>query len=136
MHDPKYRAPASSRLRPRWGDLLVVAVVVLLAGLSLAAWLHRASGTPETVQVWQNGTLIREVPLWSDVEFTVEGDYTNTVRVEYGRVAVVESDCPTQVCVHTGWCRYTGQTIVCLPNGVEIRLVGGDSGPDIDAVTG
>lgn len=138
MDKVRQQPPESGRaegLRPRWGDWLVAAVVVLVAAASLAAWLCRAGGRPETVQVWQNGVLIREVPLWSDVTFTVEGAYTNTVQVSYGKVAVVESDCPTQVCVHTGWQRYAGQTIVCLPNGVELRLVGG-GGAEIDAVTG
>ena len=44
-------------------------------------------------------------------------------------------DCPTQDCVHTGWISYTGQTIVCLPNGVEVRLTGGGAEPEIDGVS-
>lgn len=123
------------RLRLCLGDFFVVCVVLLLAAFSFTASLFQKCDAPQTVQIWQNGELIWEVSVWSHLEIPVQGAYTNTVQVDYGKVAVVESDCPTQVCVHTGWCSQTGQTIICLPNGVEIRLVGGNA-PQIDAVTG
>lgn len=126
------RAPI---LRFRPADALVVAAVLLLAGVSLAAFLRNAAVEPKTVEVWQGGQLVRTVPAMSQVTFDVAGDYTNTVSVDYGKVAVTHSDCPTQDCVHTGWISYTGQTIVCLPNGVEVRLTGGEAEPDIDGVS-
>lgn len=125
----------SSILRFRRGDVLVIAAVAVLAAFSLVQFLRNAAVEPKTVEVWQNGALVREVPAMSQVTFDVSGAYTNTVTVDYGAVAVTHSDCPTQDCVHTGWIRYTGQTIVCLPNGVEVRLTGGESEPDIDGVS-
>lgn len=52
-------------------------------------------------------------------------------------VCVVRSDCPTQDCVHTGIITRSGQSIVCLPARIIIRLEGGtaeDGG--VDAVLG
>lgn len=125
----------SSILRFRRGDVLVMAAVVLLAAVSLVQFVRNAAVEPKTVEVWQDGALVKTVPAMSQVTFDVTGDYTNTVTVDYGRVAVTHSDCPTQDCVHTGWCAYTGQTIVCLPNGVEVRLTGGEAEPEIDGVS-
>lgn len=122
-------------LRFRRADLLVIAAVVLLAGVSLAAFLRNAAVEPKTVEVWQNGELVRTVPAMSQVTFDVSGTYTNTVSVDYGTVTVIHSDCPSLDCVHTGTISYTGQTIVCLPNAVEIRLTGGEAEPDIDGVS-
>jgi hypothetical protein len=31
--------------------------------------------------------------------------------------------CPRQICTHIGWIRKPGETIVCLPNRLIIRLV-------------
>ena len=49
-------------------------------------------------------------------------------------IRVVESDCPTQDCVHTGEIYRAGQSIVCLPARIIIALEGtpvsGD-GPDL-----
>ena len=51
-----------------------------------------------------------------------------------GGVRVEESDCPTQDCVHTGTITRAGQSIVCLPARVIIRLEGGTAdkhAPDV-----
>lgn len=125
----------SSILRFRRGDVLVIAALVLVAALSLWQFVRSAAVEPKTVEVWQNGALVRTIPAMAQVTFDVTGDYTNTVTLDYGAVAVTHADCPTQDCVHTGWIRYTGQTIVCLPNGLEIRLTGGEGEPDIDGIS-
>ena len=49
-------------------------------------------------------------------------------------VQVEHADCPTQDCVHTGIITRAGQSIVCLPARIIIRLEGGsepDGGPDL-----
>ena len=38
---------------------------------------------------------------------------------------VADADCPTQDCVHTGTITRAGQSIVCLPARIIIRLEGG-----------
>ena len=109
------------------GDLLAVAIVAALAALTL--WiLYAQSGTGQTmeVQIRQNGEALRIVPLNRDQTLTIQGDYTNTVTVENGRVAVTVSDCPGEDCVHSGWIGRAGHSIVCLPNRVEIRITGAD----------
>ncbi|HIS65364.1 MAG TPA: NusG domain II-containing protein [Candidatus Avoscillospira avistercoris] len=126
---------SSPILRFRPADALVILCILLLAGASLVPFLRNAAVEPATVEVWQNGVLTRQIPAMSQVTFDVSGDYTNAITVDYGKVAVTHSDCPTQDCVHTGWISYTGQTIVCLPNGVEVRLTGGDAEPEIDGVS-
>ena len=119
---------AQSSLKPKKGDLLAAALVCALAVGCLCALPGLKSGGG-FAQVWQDGTLVREVPLSVNQTFQVRGDYTNTVTVREGRIAVTHSDCPTNDCVHMGWL-HDGGIIVCLPNRVEIRLTG-DTGVDI-----
>ena len=116
-------------LKPKTGDLLAIALVLALA-LGTALWLPTLKSGGSFAQVWQNGELVREIPLSVDQTFRIRGDYTNTVTVRDGKIAVTHSDCPTNDCVHMGWLK-DGGSIVCLPNRVEIRLVGDT---DVDAV--
>ena len=104
------------------GDLLAVALVIL-AVLTSLLWLPRLKTGGTFAQVLQDGEVVREVPLSVDQTFRVKGDYTNTVTVRDGKISVTHSDCPTNDCVHMGWLK-DGGAIVCLPNRVEIRLVG------------
>jgi len=61
-----------------------------------------------------------------------------TVKYLHGQgIAVVESSCPDQICVQTGYINKAGQSIVCVPNQVILQLrlqedAGGKG--DIDAI--
>ena len=59
----------------------------------------------------------------------------NVVEVEYGRIRMLEADCPDGACVRLGWVSSGVIPIVCLPHRVIIELHGGN-GTDIDAVVG
>lgn len=104
------------------GDWIAVALILALV-LTAGLWLPELRSGGSFAQVWQDGKLVREVPLSVDQSFQIHGDYTNTVTVSDGKIAVTHADCPTKDCVHMGWLQ-DGGTIVCLPNRVEIRLTG------------
>lgn len=124
------------RLHFRKGDFLAVASVLFLA-LGLSLWLGiRALAADEVIlQVYQNGELLRECSLAQDDSFLVEGEYSNRVRIQNGEVRVIASDCPGEDCVHSGGIRGAGRAIVCLPNRMELRLVG-TAAADIDITAG
>lgn len=63
-----------------------------------------------------------------------EGRY-NSIFVGYDYVEVLESNCPDQVCVGWGRIRYAGQTIVCLPFRIVVRIVGRTEQAPVDDVT-
>ena len=111
------------RLRFQKGDYLAAAVTLLLAAAVFLAFLPRETGEIPTAQIYLDGVLIREVHLDDTQEFTVTGDYTNTVTVRDGKIAVTASDCPGGDCVHSGWIGTSGRSVVCLPNRMEIRVV-------------
>lgn len=124
------------RLTVRWGDFVAGALVLLLA--LVTAWYYMPAGNQkgQTAQIWQDGTLVRELDLSENQNIVVEGAYENTVVVENGKVAIQASTCPGEDCVHAGWCGETGRSIVCLPNRVEIRVVDREMQVEVDGVTG
>lgn len=120
------------RLRFRKGDLLAVALVLLAAVLVFLCFLPR--GDAAYAEIYLKGELLHRLPLDRDSEIIIEGEYRNTVTVADGKIAVTASDCPGEDCVGCGWSNATGRSIVCLPNGLEIRIVSGQS--DVDFVVG
>ena len=97
--------------------------------------LFRGKAASLRAEIRMNGEMIHEMPLGEDAEFTVEGVYTNHVSVRNGQVAITESSCPGGDCMHSGWIRENGRSIICLPNRVEIRVVGGaPEENEVDAV--
>lgn len=116
------------------GDLFAIGAVLLLAAVSFLSFLPRQGDGKPVARIYQNAKLLMTVPLDQPQQFSVEGEYCNTVRVEDGAIAIVASDCPGQDCVHSGSIHAPGRSLVCLPNGLEIRVVSGQS--DVDFVVG
>lgn len=132
---------SSPKLRPcLWDGLVVLLVVALAAACALATWGRGDGAGDLTAVVTVNGTEADRIPLKAslDGERTYSGNgYTLRVSLSPEGVLVEEADCPTQDCVHTGTITRAGQSIVCLPARIIIRLEGGTVDKDApDVVIG
>ena len=116
------------------GDWIAIVLVVGLAlGVGLL-FLPSSDGSREAmVRIYQEGELLKELPLTGEETVELTGAYENTVVIQNGSVSVTRSTCPGEDCVHSGKISKPGRSLVCLPNGVEIRITGAD---EIDFVVG
>ena len=121
------------RLKFQKGDIFAMVLVLALA-LAVGLLFLPKSAEGASVEVYHNGELVKRIPLSAQEEFTLTADYINTIRVWEGQVSIIYSDCPGMDCVHSGAISSPGRSLVCLPNGVEVRIVG-KSG-DVDFVVG
>ena len=109
----------------RKGDfilIVLVAVIAILGSIYYMSNLGAAEGS--VVMIYQNGEVIREIPLGQDEEVIIDGAFTNKVSIKDGKAAVIESNCPGNDCVLSGEIHESGRSIICLPNRVEIRIEG------------
>lgn len=122
--------------------IILIAVVAVLSAAA-ALWIHyHSSGV--IANVYLDGECIRSIDLNKVKEpeqFTVTGPVgDNIIRVEHGRICVIEADCPDQICVHMSWLTDEGgMPIVCLPNKLIIELADTPAtlnGTEIDGVVG
>ena len=132
------------RLKLRRGDfilcvLLSVALVISFT-YSLSLWLQPASGVIALVEI---GGLLQESIALDEVTVPWEKSYfsggdneaVNTIRVEPGRIRVIEANCPEQVDVRIGWLSRAGESAICLPHRFVLRLVAqGEADRYIDTV--
>ena len=117
-------------------DLLIFLLAAVLAGVGFLQWLPK-SGAPVVV-IEQNGQEVRRVELSSIIQpetLVLEGEISVTVLLEPGQVSIVHSDCPDQICVNTGVLTRPGQSAVCLPARVAVRIVG-EIQSGVDGMTG
>ena len=121
-------------LQFRKGDILAIAAVVLLAAFVAVCFIPKNSDLPVQAEVYLEGELVKTVPLDQDTSFEITGKYKNLIAVENGKIAITASDCPGEDCVHSGAISASGRSVVCLPNGVEVRVVNAVS--DVDFVVG
>ena len=118
-------------MKSKYWILLFAALIIACGALSL--WLLTPGEAAQFAEVWSDGALVKRVSLQVDQTFTVEGEHgTNVITVFGGKIGVTEADCPDHYCMHRGMCD-SGAQIVCLPNRLVIKFVGGDA---VDGVVG
>ena len=115
-------------------DLILIALLLALAAGLWLFWTGRPGERGGWVVVMVDGTETARYPLWEDRQVTIgEGDY-NVLTISAGTAAVTEANCGDHTCIRTGAVSRAGESIICLPHRLEIRVIGGeDSGVDIVA---
>lgn len=123
-------------LKIKKGDIFIASAVFLIAVLLMIFFsLYNKGGSLKAV-ILQDGKIIREIDLSSLHEamyIEIDGKYHNIIKAENGKIRMESSNCPGEVCVHSGWIDKGRYSVVCLPNRVEIKIVGSD---DVDTVVG
>lgn len=120
----------------KWIAVFAVLCIVCLAVLF---YMKQTTAEHKTAEIIQNGRLIKVIDL-SDIEksyeFTVENEMGgfNRIRVEDGKIAVIDASCPDKICVKQGFIFNGTIPVVCLPNKLTIS-VSGESG-EYDAAAG
>ncbi|HDP76833.1 MAG TPA: NusG domain II-containing protein [Mesotoga infera] len=114
------------KLLTRYDILIVFGLIT--AVLLLALTRDRGSSFAE---VYHDGRLIRTVNLKVDSEFSLAVGML--IKVEKGKISVIDSDCPDKLCVLQGAVDSPNIPIVCVPNRIVIKIPSGRT--EVDVIT-
>ena len=140
---------------------IVLLIILVVAGLAVSAVLgmsRSAAGSDAKVIIESGGSLYASYPLSEDRTVIVPAPqekvsaahipddrspaadqftHYNVVTIRGGKVSVSEASCKNQVCVNHAEISLTGESIVCLPNRLVVRIEGSsdEKGGGYDSVT-
>ncbi len=116
------------------GDVFLMAGILLLAlALFLLPFL-KEQGTQAEIFIAATGQR-QVISLEEDGLYPISsGEMRLVLQVSQGEAFMVESPCPDRVCVNSPAISRPGQSIVCLPAGVVVRVLG--EGATVDGVSG
>lgn len=120
------------RSRLKWGDFVIIGVVLVLSAALTAVLAAGTTGDRLYAEVWQDNQLVERVALTDGTDRTIDLDGHNVIVLSGKSVRMESADCRDQVCVRTGTLTRAGQVAVCLPNRVVLKIVG-ETG-EIDAI--
>jgi hypothetical protein len=137
--------------------LFIVLVAVGLAASAALTFSHSDAVRGSKVIIESGGDLYARYPLAEDRTVVVPApkqisadapaanaddpasaqyDYYNVVEISGGTVSVTEASCKNQVCVKHGAISRSGESIVCLPNRLVVRIENSaEEGGGYDSVT-
>ena len=113
-----------------------IAIIICLLAIALLLRIYNDKGEGSVVQIDYDGYRYAEVDFTSLSEGEEQVFYINgtVVVVDNNGAFFTDSVCRGRVCIHIGRINKVGQTSVCVPQRVSIRIEGGDA--EFDAVTG
>jgi len=119
----------------RVGDWLLIAALLVCAA---AAQIHlaRAGTQGETAEVYVDGDLRARIALDHPGSTEVTGRIGPVeLVVEDGTIRVAAAPCPHKVCIRMGRKGSAGDTIVCVPSRLLVRITGTSPEREVDAIT-
>lgn len=116
--------------------IATAAVVGIIFGIILL--FTKKSG--DIVEVSVDGVVEAEFSLDKDAEYEIEGvnGGINHLMIRDGCAWMEDASCPDGLCVNMGKISLKGQSIVCLPNKVVVKIVSkkNDGGTEPDFING
>lgn len=118
----------------RLGDTMVILAVLLTAGVLFAFSLLPNDAGAYLSVTSEMGEAI--YPLSENRSVTLESDsHTLCIVIENQAAYVASSTCPDESCRHQGKISMAGETVICVPAGVMLKVLGEGSHED-DIVAG
>lgn len=122
-----------AKLSLKWGDFVVFAAIIAVA---CVIWIRLAMmQTDQTYgEIWVDGEQYQQIKLGEGLQKTIilEGRVSEVkIEIDGEQMRFIASECYDHTCERTGWISSVGETAVCLPNRVMIKITGStDSGVD------
>jgi hypothetical protein len=118
----------------RWGDFLIIGLLLILTVVVTVFASGLSKGKSALITL--NGNKVGIIQIGSITTIDIEGPLGITkIASDENGVRVVSSPCPHKHCIRLGRASISGQTVICVPNRVAIRIVGEDEN-GVDGVVG
>lgn len=104
-------------------DFILIIVIVIIATIGLL-YLNLSKDSGDKVIIEVDGEIYKELPLDVDTTVEIEGvnNGTNQLVIKGGHADMVDASCPDKICVHQTEIQNNGESIICLPNKVIVRI--------------
>ncbi|MCK8826063.1 NusG domain II-containing protein [Fuchsiella alkaliacetigena] len=112
-------------------DMIIIGLIFALALFSLFIFrFEEEEGSVQRAVIKLDGEIIEEIKmddLEKEKKIYIEGPIGESIiQLKEGKVRMLESVCPNDICVHTNWISRPRQTIACLPNKILVRIIAAD----------
>ena len=111
--------------------ILIVLIVIAIGSWIAVTVLFDVNG--DYVEVIVDNHVQKVISLNDDGEYQVDdGEYSNIITIKNREVYMKSSDCPDQICVNQGNIKKQGESIICLPHKLVIRIAS-EEYPEVDS---
>lgn len=111
-------------------EAAVIAIILIICFLAL--FIVNSGKNGKYAVISSDGNEILRLELDKDRQNITVANAENIVfEVKDGTIFVTETDCHDKICLKTGAVSKNGQSIVCLPKKITVKIIGEDSEADV-----
>ena len=114
-------------------DFVLNVVVVLLCIATPVVLFFTGRNEEKTAVISYDGKTEKTISLDEECVYKTHGV---EIKVENGQAFVIYSDCPDGLCMRMKKAKNSGDSIICVPNRVSIKIVGQARKDGADIVAG
>lgn len=104
-------------------DIILIAVLCFIA-IALALWVYGGQSKSKLkLEILINGEVVESMTIDDSCKDTINLQTGNVVSIDNGFVYMESATCPDGLCVKQGRIKKAGESIICLPHKVVVRLV-------------
>ncbi len=108
--------------------IIVLMITISVTSLGIYKWYLNQAYDEKYLEISVKGEFFRKIPLEDDSKvetFNINTDLgINIVKIDNGRVGIVDADCPDELCIKDGFISQPGEMLVCLPNKLVLEIKG------------
>ena len=113
-------------------DYILSICLIMLCLSPLFSLARKHYSHEKRVIIYKQSEIKKEAELNQNQIITID---EMEIHIDQGKTWVSRSDCPHQICVHTGKIEMPSQTIVCVPNRVLVEITGRSLNETYNAVS-
>lgn len=105
-------------------DFILITLLLIAAAAIYLICSVNSKNDNSIVQVLIDGKEKGSYSLYKDGEYRIETKYGyNILLVKDKTASVKEASCHDRTCVHSSTIAHTGESIICLPNRLVIKII-------------
>ena len=120
--------------KPLLNDLILIIAILVVAVLALVVFkATQKEGSRAVVTV--DGEIVAQYSIDENINETIETKYgKNILEIKDKIVYISKADCPDKICEKHRPISNSGESIVCLPHKLVVKIENGDNTNPLDAL--
>ena len=104
-------------------DLFLLCIILGISFIGLILIKNLVYEKGSTVEIIVDNKVEKILNLNKDTEYTqdIMNDY-NIIKIKDKKVSIIESNCKNQICVNHVSISKVGETIICLPHSLIVKI--------------
>lgn len=121
-------------------DIIIIVLIAAISITSLGVLKITSNKQYEKkyAEVYVDGEIVKTISFDDTTNtepFTVKTKLgVNIIRIDNGKVKIIDADCPDKLCVKDGPISEPGEMLVCLPHKVVVEIKG-ESKSNVDELS-